>query len=265
MFLLPNFILITRTSVLEAVGELYVVTARAEGLSERVVMLQHVMPNAINPVLSFLGLQIGRLMGGSIITETIFASPGVGRRMLGSIFQRNVPVVVASVSVVSIAIIIANFGGRHGAADDRSTHPAALAHVRSRCQPFPGHLQRPLGRRGEEAGATPLEEAGATPLKDPLAGCRAPPWLARSTPLTVCSPGWARLVPCLRAMVGIRAAPRLSTGTDSQDRMDHGQNAVPRLRKSCPCVGQRSARWRSPQIGRVSRAGGCSAKTSRVC
>lgn len=108
MFLLPNFVLITRTSVLETVGELYVVTARAKGLSERVVMLKHVMPNAINPVLSFLGLQIGRLMGGSIITETIFAWPGIGRLMVGSIFQRDVPVVVASVFVVSIAIIVAN-------------------------------------------------------------------------------------------------------------------------------------------------------------
>jgi peptide/nickel transport system permease protein/glutathione transport system permease protein len=108
MFLLPNFVLITRTSVLETVGELYVVTARAKGLSERVVMLKHVVPNAINPVLSFLGLQIGRLMGGSIITETIFAWPGIGRLMVGSIFQRDVPVVVASVFVVSIAIIIAN-------------------------------------------------------------------------------------------------------------------------------------------------------------
>lgn len=59
-------------------------------------------------MLSFLGLQIGRLMGGSIITETIFAWPGIGRLMVGSIFQRDVPVVVASVFVVSIAIIIAN-------------------------------------------------------------------------------------------------------------------------------------------------------------
>lgn len=108
MFLLPNFVLITRASVLETVGELYVITARAKGLSEKMVLFKHVLPNAINPVISFLGLQLGRLVGGSIITETIFAWPGVGRLIIGSIFQRDVPVVVAAVFMISIAIIISN-------------------------------------------------------------------------------------------------------------------------------------------------------------
>ncbi len=108
LFLLPNFVLITRANVLETVGELYVVTARAKGLSEKLVLFKHVLPNAINPVISFLGLQLGRLVGGSIITETIFAWPGVGRLMIGSIFQRDVPVVVAAVFMISIAIIVSN-------------------------------------------------------------------------------------------------------------------------------------------------------------
>jgi ABC-type dipeptide/oligopeptide/nickel transport system permease component len=107
-FLLPNFVLITRTSFLETIGEQFVVTARAKGASERRVWARHVLPNAINPVLSFLGLQIGRLMGGSIITESIFAWPGIGRLIIGSIFQRDVPVVVAGVFLVSITIVIAN-------------------------------------------------------------------------------------------------------------------------------------------------------------
>lgn len=107
-FLLPNFILITRTAVLETINELYVTTARAKGAGETVVVLGHVLPNAINPVLSFLGLQIGRLMGGSIITETIFAWPGVGSLMVKSIFQRDVPIVIAAIFVVALAIVIAN-------------------------------------------------------------------------------------------------------------------------------------------------------------
>ena len=90
------------------VGEQFVVTARAKGASELRVWAKHVLPNAINPVLSFLGLQIGRLMGGSIITESIFAWPGIGRLIIGSIFQRDVPVVVAGVFLVSIAIVLAN-------------------------------------------------------------------------------------------------------------------------------------------------------------
>ncbi|MBI2116239.1 MAG: ABC transporter permease [candidate division NC10 bacterium] len=108
MFLLPNFVLLTRTSVLEFISEQFVVTAKSKGLSQRQVLCKHVLPNAINPVVSFLGLQIGRLMGGSIITESIFAWPGVGRLVIGSIFQRDVPVVAAAVFIVSLAIIVSN-------------------------------------------------------------------------------------------------------------------------------------------------------------
>ena len=107
-FLLPNFVLITRASMLETMGELYVVTARAKGLPRWRVIFGHVLPNAINPTLSFLGLQLGRLVGGSVITETIFAWPGIGRLMISSIFQRDAPVVIAAVFVTSIAIILAN-------------------------------------------------------------------------------------------------------------------------------------------------------------
>lgn len=108
LFLLPNFILITRTAYLETVTELFVTTGRAKGASEWRVVLLHVLPNAVNPVLSFLGLQMGRLMGGSIITETIFAWPGVGSLMVKSIFQRDVPIVIAAVFVISVAIVVAN-------------------------------------------------------------------------------------------------------------------------------------------------------------
>lgn len=107
-FLLPNIVLITRASMLETMGELYVVTARAKGLPRWRVISGHVLPNAINPILSFVGLQLGRLVGGSVITETIFAWPGIGRLMIGSIFQRDAPVVIAAVFVTSIAIILAN-------------------------------------------------------------------------------------------------------------------------------------------------------------
>lgn len=107
-FILPNVVLITRTSVLEVMGELYVVTARSKGVRRKAVLFHHVLRNAINPIISFLGLQLGRLAGGSILTETIFAWPGIGRLMIGSIFQRDVPVVIASVFVISIAIVLAN-------------------------------------------------------------------------------------------------------------------------------------------------------------
>jgi ABC-type dipeptide/oligopeptide/nickel transport system permease component len=106
--LLPNFLLITRTSVLELMGEQFAVTGRSKGLSRGRVLLTHILPNAVNPVLSFLGIQIGTLMAGSIITETIFAWPGVGRLLINSIFHRDVPVVEAAVFFIATAIALAN-------------------------------------------------------------------------------------------------------------------------------------------------------------
>ena len=107
-FIMPNLILLTRTAVLETAGELFVTTARAKGASEPRTLFRHILPNALNPIISFFGLQVGRLVAGSVITETIFAWPGIGRLMIGSIYQRDVPVVIAAVLVVSLAIIVAN-------------------------------------------------------------------------------------------------------------------------------------------------------------
>ncbi len=107
-FLLPQFVLLTRISILEVLQEQFVVTANAKGLSERKVLFKHVLKNALNPVVTFLGMEVGRLVGGSIITETIFAWPGVGRLAVTSIFQRDVPVVEAAVFVISIGIIVSN-------------------------------------------------------------------------------------------------------------------------------------------------------------
>lgn len=107
-FITPNLILITRTSVLEVSNELFVSTARAKGVKELNILLFHIVPNALNPIITFFGLQAGRLVGGSVVTETIFAWPGIGRLMIGSIYQRDVPVVIAAVFIISIGIILAN-------------------------------------------------------------------------------------------------------------------------------------------------------------
>jgi peptide/nickel transport system permease protein/glutathione transport system permease protein len=107
-YLLPNFILVTRSSVLEARREPFATTARAKGVGPLGVLLKHVLPNALNPIISVLGLQIGHLIAGSIVTETIFAWPGIGRLMIGSIYQRDVPIVAAAVVVVSLVIMVTN-------------------------------------------------------------------------------------------------------------------------------------------------------------
>ena len=107
-FLLPGFLLITRTAMIDALRELHVTAARARGLGDVRVVLRHALRCAVNPMLSFFGLQFGRLVGGSILTETIFAWPGVGRLMIGGILQRDLPVVVAGVFVMAIATALAN-------------------------------------------------------------------------------------------------------------------------------------------------------------
>jgi peptide/nickel transport system permease protein/glutathione transport system permease protein len=107
-FLLPNFILVTRTAVLETAREQYVAAARSRGVGGARALFRHILPNALNPVVSLLGLQLGRLMGGAVVTETVFAWPGVGRLMVGAIFQRDVPVVIAAVFIVAVTIVLAN-------------------------------------------------------------------------------------------------------------------------------------------------------------
>jgi len=107
-FLLPNIILITRASVLDLSHEQFVVAARSKGLSRGRVLITHILPNAFNPILSFLGIQIGALIGGSIITETIFAWPGIGRLILNSIAHRDVPVVEAAVLIIAVGIALTN-------------------------------------------------------------------------------------------------------------------------------------------------------------
>jgi ABC-type dipeptide/oligopeptide/nickel transport system permease component len=106
--LLPNFVLITRTAILELMGEQFVVTGRSKGMSRPRVLVTHILPNAINPVLSFLGIQLGHLMAGSIITETIFAWPGVGRLLIQSISFRDYPLVQGCILWIAVIYVGVN-------------------------------------------------------------------------------------------------------------------------------------------------------------
>jgi peptide/nickel transport system permease protein len=107
-FILPHMTLLTRTAMLDVLLEPYVTVARAKGLRESRVLIRHVMRNALNPLIAYTGLQFGTLMGGSIITETIFAWPGVGQLTIQSIYSRDATVVVASVMVLAVIIIVCN-------------------------------------------------------------------------------------------------------------------------------------------------------------
>jgi peptide/nickel transport system permease protein len=99
---------LTRTSMLEVLGQQFVTTARAKGLSELSVVLGHALKNAAVPVVTLIGLQFGTLLGGAVVTETIFAWPGVGRLAVQSIFVRDYPVVQAGVFVLALTFVAIN-------------------------------------------------------------------------------------------------------------------------------------------------------------
>lgn len=97
-----------RSSLLEVLGEDYIRTARAKGLSERTVILRHGMRNALLPVITLLGLQLGTLLGGAVITETVFSWPGIGKLTVEAILKRDYPVVQACILLISLSYVAVN-------------------------------------------------------------------------------------------------------------------------------------------------------------
>jgi ABC-type dipeptide/oligopeptide/nickel transport system permease component len=99
---------LVRSSMLEVLGQDYVRTARAKGLGETRVLALHALKNASIPIVTVLGLQFAQLLGGAVVTETIFAWPGIGRLVVEAIFNRDFPIVQGVVLVVSLAFVIVN-------------------------------------------------------------------------------------------------------------------------------------------------------------
>jgi peptide/nickel transport system permease protein len=94
---------LTRSSLLEVLNQDYIRTARAKGLGEQAVIYAHALKNAMIPVLTIVGLQVGALLGGAVITETIFVLPGVGQLVVDSIFRRDFPLVQGAVLFICLA------------------------------------------------------------------------------------------------------------------------------------------------------------------
>ncbi|MFG1624888.1 nickel ABC transporter permease [Kribbella sp. NPDC049227] len=99
---------LTRSGLLEVVHEGYVQTARAKGLGEGIVILVHALRNALIPIVTVVGLQFGALLGGTVIVETVFAWPGVGRLLIDSIGRRDYGVVQASILIVATIFVVIN-------------------------------------------------------------------------------------------------------------------------------------------------------------
>ena len=109
LFAMASVARITRSAMLEVLHADYIRTARAKGLREAPVILKHTLKNAAIPILTITALQFGTLLGGAVVTETVFAWPGIGRLAIQSIYNRDYPVVQCVVFLSAVLFIVVNF------------------------------------------------------------------------------------------------------------------------------------------------------------
>lgn len=98
----------TRASMMEALSQDYTTTARSKGLKENVVILKHALKNALIPIITVVGLQFGLLLGGAVLTETVFAWPGMGRLIVDSILGRDYPMIQGAILIFGLLYILVN-------------------------------------------------------------------------------------------------------------------------------------------------------------
>lgn len=99
---------ITRASLLDVLRHDYVRTARAKGLTNRAVIVHHAFRNALIPIITIVGAQVGYLLGGAVVTEQVFSLPGIGRLVLDAVYQRDYPVVQGAVLVIAVIFMVTN-------------------------------------------------------------------------------------------------------------------------------------------------------------
>ncbi len=108
LFTAARMMRLTRSGMLEVLGQDYIRTARAKGVNEAPVIWKHALRNAAVPIVTIAGIELGALLGGSVVTETIFAWPGVGRLSVQAIYNRDYPVVQAAVFLLSTTFVVVN-------------------------------------------------------------------------------------------------------------------------------------------------------------
>lgn len=106
---MPVLLRFTRSAMLDVLSREYITTARSKGLLPRVVLYRHAFRNAMIPVVTLLGLEMGTLLGGAVITETVFAWPGIGQLVVDSVLIRDFPVVIAAVLTAATMFVVINF------------------------------------------------------------------------------------------------------------------------------------------------------------
>jgi ABC-type dipeptide/oligopeptide/nickel transport system permease component len=121
---IPLILRLTRSTLFEVLHQDYVRTARAKGLPERRVVLVHILRNAAIPLVTVIGMNFGRILGGAIVTETVFAWPGVGLLSIEAVFTADYPVIMASTIILVVSVVVVNFltDLTYGVLDPRIRH-----------------------------------------------------------------------------------------------------------------------------------------------
>lgn len=108
LVLAATYTRLTRGSMLAVLGEDYIRTARSKGISERRVILRHGLRSALTPVVTQFGIDLGQLVGGVVVTETVFSLPGIGKTSIDALGRQDLPVIVGTVVLASAAVVVAN-------------------------------------------------------------------------------------------------------------------------------------------------------------
>jgi len=106
---IPLILRLTRSTFFDIIHQDYIRTARAKGLPDWVIVYQHILRNAAIPIITVTGMNFGRILGGAIITETVFAWPGVGLLTVDAIFTADYPVIMASTVILVVSVVVVNF------------------------------------------------------------------------------------------------------------------------------------------------------------
>ena len=107
-YLLASIARNTRSAMMEVLAQDYITTARSKGVREKMVIIRHALKNSFIPVITVIGLQFGSLLGGTVLTETVFAWPGLGRLMVSSILARDYPVIQGAILIFALLFVLTN-------------------------------------------------------------------------------------------------------------------------------------------------------------
>jgi peptide/nickel transport system permease protein/oligopeptide transport system permease protein len=107
-YLLASIARNTRSAMMEVLAQDYITTARSKGVREKMVIIRHALKNSFIPVITVIGLQFGSLLGGTVLTETVFAWPGLGRLLISSILARDYPVIQGAILIFALLFVVTN-------------------------------------------------------------------------------------------------------------------------------------------------------------